>query len=43
LFGPTSPATWRPLGPRVHVLQEAPLAKLSVAKAYSAASKLWEG
>jgi ADP-heptose:LPS heptosyltransferase len=40
LFGPTSPAVWRPLGPRVHVLHEGMLEKLSVAKVYSAMTPL---
>lgn len=41
LFGPTDPALWRPLGPRVHVLREAALEKLSVAKVYAAAAAMW--
>jgi len=30
LFGPTDPARWRPLGPRVRVIRRSPLEALSV-------------
>jgi heptosyltransferase III len=36
LFGPTDPAVWRPLGPRVAVLRSEPLDRLSVGEAADA-------
>jgi ADP-heptose:LPS heptosyltransferase len=41
LFGPTDPAVWRPLGPRVSVLREPAMEKLSVAKVWTAAAAMW--
>jgi ADP-heptose:LPS heptosyltransferase len=44
LFGPASdPAVWQPLGPRVLVLREQPLEKLTVAKVFAAARTLTAG
>jgi ADP-heptose:LPS heptosyltransferase len=36
LFGPTDPAVWRPLGPRVRTLRGRPLASLAADDVYSA-------
>jgi heptosyltransferase III len=35
LFGPTDPAVWKPLGPRVHVVRVQPLASLASDRVYS--------
>ena len=40
LFGPSDPALWKPLGPKVVTLREEPLEKLSVAKVFAAAKSL---
>jgi ADP-heptose:LPS heptosyltransferase len=37
LFGPTNPAVWRPLGPRVKVLRKEPIDDLSVDEVFHAA------
>lgn len=37
LFGPTDPARWRPLGPRVRVLRKSPIEALDVETVYEAA------
>lgn len=36
LFGPSNPATWRPIGPRVEVIREQPLAALPVERVFDA-------
>ena len=38
LFGPTDPARWKPLGPRVRVLRKSPLEALDVETVYEAAA-----
>jgi ADP-heptose:LPS heptosyltransferase len=38
LFGPTNPAVWKPLGPRVKVLQHQPLGELAVDDVFNAVS-----
>jgi ADP-heptose:LPS heptosyltransferase len=43
LFGPTDPALWRPLGPRVQVLRAASLAELAVEEVLSALVPLLDG
>jgi hypothetical protein len=43
LFGPSDPAVWKPLGPKVATLREEPLEKLSVAKVFAAAKTLAGG
>jgi hypothetical protein len=43
LFGPTDPALWRPLGPRVQVLRATPLADLTVETALAALVPLLAG
>ena len=43
LFGPTHPAVWKPLGPRVTTLREQELNKLSVAKVFAAVKPLLGG
>jgi ADP-heptose:LPS heptosyltransferase len=43
LFGPTDPAVWRPLGPRVYVLRGDPLQSLDVSTVYNQASALLGG
>jgi ADP-heptose:LPS heptosyltransferase len=40
LFGPTDPAVWRPLGPRVRALRHEPIEKLAVNDVLSAAKEL---
>jgi|ERR1700722_12289469 len=40
LFGPTDPAVWRPLGPKVRTLRNLNLADLTVDEVYSAADQL---
>jgi heptosyltransferase-3 len=43
LFGPTDPAVWKPLGPRVTALREEKLEKLSVTKVFAATKPLLGG
>jgi len=43
LFGPSDPAVWKPLGPKVATIREEPLEKLSVAKVFTAAKSLAGG
>jgi ADP-heptose:LPS heptosyltransferase len=40
LFGPTDPARWRPLGPRVRILKTDRLSELSIAEVLAAAEAL---
>ena len=43
LFGPSDPAVWKPLGPKVVTLREEALEKLSAAKVFTAAKSLAGG
>jgi ADP-heptose:LPS heptosyltransferase len=40
LFGPTDPARWRPLGPRVKVVRRVPLEALDMAEVYDAVGEV---
>jgi ADP-heptose:LPS heptosyltransferase len=40
LFGPSEPATWRPLGPKVRTLRNLILSDLTVDEVYSVAKEL---
>ncbi|HUB27029.1 MAG TPA: glycosyltransferase family 9 protein [Tepidisphaeraceae bacterium] len=40
LFGPSDPAVWKPLGPRVQVIRSSHLEELPVDEVYSAAARL---
>lgn len=41
IFGPTDPAVWKPLGPRVTAIRAQPMASLSVDDVYQALERTW--
>src|SRR5205823_13099042 len=40
IFGPTDPATWRPIGPRVAVVRGQPIEELAVERVHAAVNGL---